>query len=222
MPHSSSSPATNALGPFDKVWRYFSSFYKHGCSWLWLLSTGQRLCWKTYSEQDIPTPTAKYPAPKFNSAQVKKSSALAPVRTLWENSTKAGKIIRQLTLPCYSLENDAFGKRSQDMDARKQIEQEVTLGSQRDMYSLHLHSYLWCWVSGREGMVCVFGVGTWDHEEIWPDSCVSTQKTESVGSIGQARKKHRECHFSRRHADGNKRHLRGHRRGPMTKTQKRG
>ena len=46
------------------------------------------------------------------------------------------------------------------------------------MHCNRLHSR---WVSGREGMLCAFGVGTWDHEGRF--LCLHTE-TESVGSIG--------------------------------------
>ena len=109
------------------------------------------------------SPATKYSAPKVNSAQLKKPSARATVRTLCGDSKKVRKIVRQLTSPLYSLENNALGKERRRDGWEEASWTEITLGSQRNMYCNRLHSQ---WVSGREGMLCAFGVGTWDHEEM--------------------------------------------------------
>lgn len=224
MPHSSSSPATNALGPFDKVWRYFSVSTNTGAPGSWLLASEHRpetllktLQWAGHSH----SPATKYPAPKVNSAQVKKSSALAPVRTLWENSTKARKIIRQLTSPLLQSRKWCIWKRKEPGWMRGSKLNRGNLGVPK-RHVLPPPPFLSSDVGSQEEKGwCVCLVLAHGIMKKWRFLCLHTE-TESVGSIGQARKKHRECHFSRRHADGNKRHLRGHRRGPMTKTQKRG
>lgn len=177
------------------------------------MSTVQGLCRRSYCEQDIPAPLQQSIQPPKSIVLKSRNPVPEPQSGLCgRTQQRRGKSLRQLTSPLYSLENNALGKERRRDGWEEASWTEITLGSQRDMHCNRLHSR---WVSGREGMLCAFGVGTWDHEEMTIP--MSPHRNRKCGFHW-----HRKCHFWRRHADGNKRHLRGYSHGPMTETQKRG
>lgn len=221
MPHSSSSPAANALGPFDKVWRYFSVSTNMGAPGSWLLSTGQRLCWRSYSEQDTPAPLQQSIQPPKSTVLKSRNPGPRPQSGLCGRTQQRRGKSWQLTSPLLQSRKWCIWKRKEPGWMRGSKLNRDNLGVPK-RHVLPPPPFLSSDVGSQEEKGwCVCLVLAHGIMKKWRFLCLHTE-TESVGSIGQARKKHRECHFSRRHADGNKRHLRGHRRGPMTKMQKRG
>lgn len=156
--------------------------------------------------EQLSTPPNKISSPQSQQCTSWETQRLSNSQDSVQGQNKCEEYYKTVDLSP-ATENDAFGWERRQDGWEEAGWTEITLGSQRDMNFLHLHSLPLRLGLKKIGDGSVFGVGRWDHKEK-TIPMPQHRSSRKCGSLGQAWKKHRECHFWRRLEHGNERRLR--------------